>query len=989
MGSRDFAYTGAWQRWTVPRGVKYVDVGLTGGGSGSVEGGRVSGRIAVAGGQVLMILVGARGDANTGTTGGSVAFGGGGRGGDGRDRNGGRGGGGASAIRLNSTTGSVKAVAGGAGGTSGDGGLGGMGGNLVGENGWPSTTPGTVGNATGGTQTQGGNRGTSALGVTYYGNDALDTVLITAARGGSPGLPSTYGGGGGGGGYRAGGGGQGGLLGTSPAGGGGGGSNYTGGLIGWAASQGEGGTGPGSVSISWVEAPPANQPPSPPTEVKVGGADAVDELATKVTRSVTVTAKVDDPNKGQAVRLVAQITAQQDFTSGIRTYTSAPVAQTKRARVTFLNLVQNTRYWVRLYTRDSAGRLSVNYHSINFWTNRSPVAPELVSPVENASFSQLASGVFSWKHTDPDPNSTQRAFRLRWRVAATPTTRAGVWVRHDMTTWFNQYVTNPGAFKANTFYEWEAATQDSQGAWGPWSAPRSFFVTGEALAPIAVSPSRNQAYDVSRPLTFQYRFRDPDQGDTQATADLRWRTVGTTDASWVLRPGTTLTPGPSPTWTIPAHTFQPGVNYEWQARTHDTLANATSDWSESEFFWAVATPGSLVNTASVELIVTDQGVLGLGTNRAFIYDRGGQRLRGEITPLARLNWGRKRDDISKVLLTTNGFGSDCGALLENTHTWQHEIVVFRDGKRVWEGPITRIQDSADGVEMEAWDVLGYVYRRIMRQGYNDAYRLVNGVVAGQETVVQRATQIVMNALAPDNPNVLEYVTSLNFPDDAGQSRVVPDYSKMAWEEVDDMAATAGLDYSTIGRRIMLWDTHRPLGRLPEMRSIHFSDPPVISEYGMQFSTHFGVTNNNGIWGAATRPIGPEGLIEMLASAYGETEGAATEVLTPAGIAALESTLNKQAERNIAGRYPVPMVVRVPDNSTLSPETPIGINQLVPGVWIPLRAQGLVRSVAQWQKLDVVTVEQSGDSPERVAVTMSPAPNRGEDPDADTTATEDA
>lgn len=77
---------------------------------------------------------------------------------------------------------------------------------------------------------------------------------------------------------------------------------------------------------------------------------------------------------------------------------------------------------------------------------------------------------------------------------------------------------------------------------------------------------------------------------------------------------------------------------------------------------------------------------------------------------------------------------------------------------------------------------------------------------------------------------------------------------------------------------------------------------------------------------------------------------------------------------------------MPDNSTLHPDTPVTINQLVPGVWIPLRARGTVRDVAQWQKLDLVTVEQDA-SGEKISVTTSPAPNRGVDPDAEDTAVE--
>jgi predicted lipoprotein len=82
-------------------------------------------------------------------------------------------------------------------------------------------------------------------------------------------------------------------------------------------------------------------------------------------------------------------------------------------------------------------------------------------------------------------------------------------------------------------------------------------------------------------------------------------------------------------------------------------------------------------------------------------------------------------------------------------------------------------------------------------------------------------------------------------------------------------------------------------------------------------------------------------------------------------------------------------VRVPDNSTINPDVNLGFDQLVPGVWIPVRAHGTIREVSQWQKLDSVTVEVTGDGGERIMVTMSPAPNGGSDPDADAAAVEAA
>lgn len=1026
MPSREFHYTGRWQKLDIPKGVKYVTVALSGAGSGNNKGGHVTGRIKVSpkGRDSLYILVGQEGRQGKGQAGGGTAVGGGGAGGRGKSGGqGGNGGGGASAIRLNGTNGHIKAVAAGAGGNSGDGGRGGRGGASIGENGFPGRegdcqpivvddNPVTydfdcVGNATGGTQLQGGNHGTSNMGPGYNGHSASNSVLARGGEGGS----GHDGGGGGGGGYHAGGGGQASYLGETPGGGGAGGANYVGGLIGNTNSQGTGSRSHGVVHVSWTSPAPANQPPRPPTDVKVNGKNSADGLSTQATGTVKITARLTDPDhkedkdgkpipySGDSVRLIAVYSPHQDFSSRVHTVNGSLVeqerpkdkhhkAQSGRGSVTLKGLTQNTRYYCRLYARDSKGLRSAQYTTINFWTNRYPSEPLLQAPGENATWDENQSVVFTWSHQDPDPNSRQSAFELRWRRAATATERAGDWHVVHEESGFNTWVADPGIFSNNRSHEWMVKTRDQQHKWGPFGYPRSFFVTGSTTEPYLTEPVRGEAVDVTKPVTHRWLFRDPNQGDSQVKADLRYRPIGTTQ--WYTLLGTTLEPGSSQQWVVPEDTYMADTHYEWQVRTTDSINGAVSNWSDSSDFHTTRTPG----VGGSEYIVGDsigiQGSLGCGENRAYVYDREGKRLLGEITPLQALSYNRKRDDISNCLMTTNGFGSDCGDLLRNLRSWIHSIVIYRDRERVWEGPITRVEYTRDRVEIEAKDVMAWVYRRILRQGFNDAYRIVNGEQLGQKSVVERATRIIMNALVPDDPNILPYLTSLDYPDDATQSRVVEDFSRTAWEEVDDMAATAGLDYVTIGRRIILNDTHRPLGRLAEMRDEHFSESPVVSEYGMQLANVFAVTNNSGVWALEDRPgdddskfpYYPYGLLEHVASAYGETEDAPlATTMTKAARQSLEATLKSQAQRNISGRYPTPLIVRVPDNSLLHPDAPVTFNQMIPGVWIPLRARGTLREVTQWQKLDLITVEQ-GESGERISVTLSPAPNQGQDPDAE-------
>lgn len=991
MPSEIFNYTGGWQTWTVPTGVFNLNVALEGAGAGTSSGGRVAGTLSVNEGQVLWIMVGREGRPRQNRQGGDFVFGGGGPGGNGTGSgDGGDGGGGASAIRLGSAEGTIVAVAGGAGGRSGDSGGGGRGGAEEGEQGFRGSggsgpNSGTT-NPTGGTQGGPGAGGRSDGRPGLAGEAGTDRNLGRGGKGGQGDGNHTHGGGGGGGGYFPGGGGQAGRLNVAPGGGGAGGSNYSARLGQPRNSRGGGSSTNGAVSIEWINPPPPFNAPPRPTDVTVNGIEFGSDISTLALSTVQFQMVIDDQDNRLWSSVLLRVSPEWDFPS-YATYFSTPRPAGVVHTIDVVGLEPATKYYVQMWSVNAMGMYSPDPPAVgSFWTNRPPLPPDLLTPGENTLWSPLDNIVFTWRVNEEDERETQSGFHMRWRAAALPGKQSVAWNEVEQRAYQGQaWTIDAGTFKGNTTYEWMLRTFDSVGNASDWSVPNSFYIVDITRPPEIVWPRRGEAVNADTPNLFKWIFRDPRSEAVQSNADLRYRVVGTSE--WITNYGD-VHPGAATEWFFPASTFIEGYQYEWAVRTYNDIPSA-SDWTDPETFWAIPTPGS----ANVEVTVgpsQSQPALGCGVNRVYIYDRGGQVMRGEITSIARLRYHRQRDDISSCSVFTTG--KDCSGLLGDLRTWQHELVVFRDGIRVWEGPVTRIDAKADEIEVEAKDVMAYVYRRVMRQGYSDAWRKVNGVEYGGLSVVVRAGLIVRNCLAYDDPNVLRYLTQINHNDDARQHRSVPDYAKTAWEEIDNLAATGGLDYTTVGRRIVLWDTHRAIGRLPEMRDGDFSEPIHVTEYGMQLANHFAVTNNDGVFGVAERGVVdgvPQhyGWIEQLASAYGETESDEPEVLTPAARANLEIILADQADRNIASRWPAPLVVRVPDNATLNPDLNIGFNQLVPGVWIPVRARGTIREVSQWQKLDSVTVAQEEDG-EKITVVMSAAPNGGNDPDSDNSGGED-
>lgn len=413
--------------------------------------------------------------------------------------------------------------------------------------------------------------------------------------------------------------------------------------------------------------------------------------------------------------------------------------------------------------------------------------------------------------------------------------------------------------------------------------------------------------------------------------------------------------------------------YEWRVRVTDSQG-VVSAFSSSAFFWVVPVPAS-GDMRPLPAGTIDGATLGCGKHRVFVYRRGGKIRVGEITQLSYVDWSRVRDDVSDSRIVVSGWDVDCGNLLAKLQTWAYEVVIFRDNgfgpKRVWEGPITLLTYEKDRVVIQAKDVMAFPYRRIIKQQINDSG---SSPTAGR-TVVKRATQILQNVLATDDPNVLAYLQPLEDIKDAKQYRSIPAYSRTAFEEIDDMAANSGLDYTAVGRAILLWGTKRRIGTLPEFRDKDLGATPIVSEYGMSFANRYVVSDGNGVYGEADRLDENDedptyGLVEMLSSSWASDSPADDGDFTQAGLATIRESFAKYSEKSIADRYPPPVVVRVPDNTTLNPSTVLDIQQLVPGVVVPLRSTGTLRQIVADQKLDLVKVVET-DGAEVITITLSP------------------
>jgi len=357
-----------------------------------------------------------------------------------------------------------------------------------------------------------------------------------------------------------------------------------------------------------------------------------------------------------------------------------------------------------------------------------------------------------------------------------------------------------------------------------------------------------------------------------------------------------------------------------------------------------------------------------------ITDRGGRRAIAELDSVSAVRWSRIRDDMSKGLVRISTGGAKCCDILGDLRTGRHEMVIYRGDDRVWEGPITRLAYRPGEVEIDARDVMFYPYRTIARAAYNNAHPNVT-------TVTERMRTMLTNELSRkerlDPPiNVLPYLDIRTDSQTARTARNTKPYQMTVWEDIDSMAARAGLDYTVIGRRILGWDVHHSIGQTATLTEQDFLDEVIVTEYGMELATYSAVTDSEGNWGAVgigqpgSESIDPYyGEWELLNTSYAEDVSDTSTPTTKPSTAELRS----QAARNLAGRHPAPVVVRVPDNASLDPRsTALSISDLCPGVWVPLRSTATCRPVTQMQKLDRLAVEENSQG-ETISVSLSTAP----------------
>ncbi|MFD5570495.1 hypothetical protein [Streptomyces cadmiisoli] len=334
-----------------------------------------------------------------------------------------------------------------------------------------------------------------------------------------------------------------------------------------------------------------------------------------------------------------------------------------------------------------------------------------------------------------------------------------------------------------------------------------------------------------------------------------------------------------------------------------------------------------------------------------VLDRSGATV-AVASVLTEVEWNRTLDAVSTARAVISPDG-DCCNRLGRLSTWAHRLVVFRDERYVWDGPITGISWSLGQVELNAQDVLAWLDRRVIHEDR----------VFTNADLSEVAEWLIEDGYAPDDPGHTVQVV--------GKAGVTGsrEYSRNIGQTGDHLSqlAEAGIDYTAIGSKILLLpeDHLVSVGRLsdadlPEGLDVAEDGAALVSRWVVAGSEDSGAI---GEYGGVDPYYGlHERYVEM------------SEITDSAS-----ATEAARARRRAS--LPVPVVVDT-QQVTISPLAAIDVPSLVPGWCLDVTSAGTCRTVRQRLKITGVKVTEtggSGDAPGTESVQVQVAATGAETP----------
>jgi len=344
------------------------------------------------------------------------------------------------------------------------------------------------------------------------------------------------------------------------------------------------------------------------------------------------------------------------------------------------------------------------------------------------------------------------------------------------------------------------------------------------------------------------------------------------------------------------------------------------------------------------LAVTSQGPLGCGSYIARLVNDG--RVILEARKVTSVLWNRRLDEPSSATLTIPVQGSDLRACCEGPNRIEPlrtELIIERNGIVVWQGWVMRdVAFRRDNIVINAHDILKWTERRLLNDNH------VN--------VATDLTDIALDYFADSNLSDLPWAIQSIPTGILADRTVLATEHRFASEALKELYDT-GLDATVIAGVLLLGPETQTCGTL-FLRDTQIDGDPEVKLDGDQRATRVIVKGANGI--VSIYPPTPPTVCYRHADYLTSDES----ILDQASADYRALTLYQRLSSSH------PYYISIPQGSSLSPETPIHVNALVPGNIFQFYSQSLCIPIGQAVRLTAVDAEAAGDS-EQIRVTFSP------------------
>lgn len=356
---------------------------------------------------------------------------------------------------------------------------------------------------------------------------------------------------------------------------------------------------------------------------------------------------------------------------------------------------------------------------------------------------------------------------------------------------------------------------------------------------------------------------------------------------------------------------------------------------------------------------------------ALITHRGGGSPVGVLDGLTSVQWDRKYNGVGEATIALGQgqvSGSCCqllNQLAQDEAQGAYEVHVYRDNAMVWCGPIQTVTETfgpttPNNFVITAKDILRYLERHYLQAGYN--------ITAD---VVDLAAAVIGADLVSDDPGIgIGIVTT-----QAGVtvSRAAARASASVLGELNTLLAS-GLRFTTVGRALYLGGQRgTPFGAPIRLAITDIAGTVTMLHDASAFAnTVYGLSGGAAaqIPAGVTPPDDPQLVVIGAAEAEtwrGRMESAVTA--TTGGTNSASSVAAAASAAYFAARRP--RVLRIADNSQISPTAPVTVDQLICGSVVKIAANGELCTFVP-QDLQLVRVQGTFDqNGEKIGISLGP------------------